>query len=47
MITVIEQNIIINFYEMQDIHLQQTRVAKFDCSWEEYINSYITESALV
>lgn len=47
MITVIEQNIRINFCEMQDIHLQQARVAKFDCSWEEYINSYITESALV
>ena len=47
MITVIEQNIRINFYEMQDIHLQQARVAKFDCSWEEYINSYITGSALV
>lgn len=47
MITVIEQNIRINFYEMQDTHLQQARVAKFDCSWEEYINSYITESALV
>lgn len=47
MITVIEQNIRINFYEMKDIHLQQARVAKFDCSWEEYINSYITESALV
>lgn len=47
MITVIEQNIKTNFYKMQDIHLQQARVAKFDCSWEEYINSYITENALV
>lgn len=36
MITVIEQNIETNFYEMQDIYLQQARVAKFDCSWEEY-----------
>lgn len=47
MITVIEQNVETNFYKMQDIHLQQARVAKFDCSWEEYINSYITENALV
>ena len=27
MITVIEQNVETNFYEMQDIHLQQARVA--------------------
>lgn len=45
MITVIEQNVATNFNTMQDIYMQQSRVAKFDCSWEEYINSYITESA--
>lgn len=47
MITVIEQNIATNFNEMRDIHMQQARVAKFDCSWEEYINSYITGNALI
>lgn len=40
MITVIEQNVATNFNTMQDIYMQQSRVAKFDCSWEEYINSY-------
>lgn len=42
MITVIEQNVATNFNDMLDIYLQQARVAKFDCSWEEYINSYVT-----
>lgn len=47
MITVIEQNVATNFNTMQDIHMQQSRVAKFDCSWEEYINSYVTEKPIV
>ena len=32
MITVIEQNVATNFNTMQDIYMQQSRVAKFDCS---------------
>lgn len=47
MITVIEQNVATNFNTIQDIHMQQSRVAKFDCSWEEYINSYVTEKPIV
>lgn len=47
MITVIEQNVATNFNTMQDIYMQQSRVAKFDCSWEEYINSYVTGNPIV
>lgn len=47
MITVIEQNVATNFNAMQDIYMQQSRVAKFDCSWEEYINSYVTGKPIV
>lgn len=48
MIIVVEQNIATELSEIRDIMSQaQTRVAKFDCSWEEYINSYITGNALI
>lgn len=47
MIIVIEQNVATNFNTMQDIYMQQSRVAKFDCSWEEYINSYVIGEPIV
>ena len=47
MITVIEQNVATNFNTMQDIHMQQSRAAKFDCSWKDYINSYVIGEPII